>query len=102
MAVPTEAKFKPGDRVRVRTYAPPGHVRTPSYIRGKSGRIVACHGVFRNPESLAYGREGLPKKPLYLVEFDQTEVWRDYQASPRDKICLDLYEHWLEPAEAKE
>ena len=33
-----EAKFGPGDRVRVRSYAHPGHVRTPHYVRGKVGR----------------------------------------------------------------
>ena len=97
MATVEGAKFNPGDRVRVRSYSHPGHVRTPSYVRGKTGRIVTIHGAFRNPESLAYGGEGLPKKPLYLVAFDQTEVWQDYPSS-RDKIYVDIYEHWLEPA----
>lgn len=90
-----DPQFQPGDRVRVRTYAQPGHVRTPHYIRGKQGVITALHGVFRNPESLAYGAEGLPRQPLYLVAFDQSEVWPNYPA-PRDKIYVDVYQHWLE------
>ena len=45
--------FKPGDRVRVRTEDKPGHVRTPGYVRGKTGRVESVLGEFRNPESLA-------------------------------------------------
>ncbi len=91
-------RFKPGDRIRVRAEDRPGHIRTPFYIRGKIGRVERLHGEFLNPELLAYGRDGLPKKPLYLVSFKQTEVWDDYKISPNDKLYVDIYEHWLEPA----
>ncbi len=92
------AKFKPGDKVRIRVGSPPGHFRTPAYIQGKTGIIEALHGAFRNPESLAHGSDGLPKQFLYLVRFDQTHVWQPYTAAPRDKLLIDIYEHWLEPA----
>lgn len=92
------SKFKPGDRVRVRSDAPPGHIRTPAYIRGKVGWVEALHGAFRNPESLAFGGQGLPRQPLYLVGFRQTEVWDRYGGSPRDALYVDIYEHWMEPA----
>lgn len=92
------AKFKPGDRVRVRVASPPGHIRTPAYVQGKIGSIEALHGDFRNPESLAYSGDGLPKQFLYLVRFDQTRLWERYAGSPRDALLVDLYEHWLEPA----
>jgi len=91
-------KFKPGDRVRVRSGSPPGHFRTPTYIQGKTGSVVAVHGAFRNPESLAYGGDGLPKQFLYLVCFDQTRIWNQYTASPQDTLFIDIYEHWLESA----
>lgn len=91
------ARFKPGDRVRVRAEDRPGHIRTPFYIRGKSGWVERVYGEFLNPELLAYGKDGLPKRTLYLVAFDQSEVWDRYQASPKDKLCVDIYEHWLEP-----
>lgn len=91
-------RFKPGDRVLVRAEDRPGHIRTPFYIRGKIGRVERFHGEFPNPELLAYGRDGLPKKPLYLVSFIQTEVWDNYRESPKDKLYVDIYEHWLEPA----
>ena len=84
--------------MRIRQGSPPGHFRTPAYIQGKIGRIEKIHGTFRNPESLAYGGDGLPKRFLYLVCIDQTQVWDTYGASPQDKLLIDIYEHWLEPA----
>jgi nitrile hydratase len=92
-------KFTPGDPVKVRFEDRPGHLRTPWYIRGKTGWIERVHGEFRNPESLAFGHDGLPKKTLYSVAFDSAEVWG--QARGTDKVLVDIYEHWLEPAETK-
>jgi nitrile hydratase len=92
------AKFQPGDRVRVRLGSPPGHCRTPAYIQGKVGVVAAVHGAFRNPETLAYGGDGLPEQFLYLVRFEQSQVWGTYPAATRDQLFIDLYEHWLEPA----
>jgi len=98
MSAQPRTKYQPGDRLRVRTGSPPGHCRTPGYIQGKIGRVAAVHGTFRNPESLAYGGSGLPEQPLYLVEFEQVQVWPNYPGPVRDKLCVDIYEHWLEPA----
>ena len=89
-------KFKPGDRVRVRMEDRPGHIRTPWYIRGKTGWIEQVHGKFLNPESLAHGGDGLPKRLLYLVAFNQKDIWTTVQAS-KDKVLVDIYEHWLDP-----
>ena len=89
-------RFKPGDRVRVRMEDRPGHIRTPWYIRGKTGWVERVYGEFLNPESLAFGGDGLPKRPLYLVAFNQTDIW-DVSA-PKDKVLVDIYEHWLDPA----
>ncbi|MGE0822228.1 MAG: SH3-like domain-containing protein [Candidatus Binatia bacterium] len=91
------AKFKPGDRVRIRVGNPPGHFRTPSYVQGKVGHVETVHGDFRNPETLAYGGDGLPKTFLYLLSLDQTAVWDDYRSPSPDKLFIDIYEHWLEP-----
>ena len=91
-------RFKPGDRVRVRRDSPPGHIRTPAYIQDKTGEVAGIHDAFRNPESLAYGGGGLPKQFVYLVRFDQRELWQQYRGSPRDTLLVDVYEHWLEPA----
>ncbi|TAJ76236.1 nitrile hydratase subunit beta [bacterium] len=89
-------RFKPGDRVRVRAEERPGHIRTPFYIRGRVGWVEKVYGDFLNPESLAYGRDGLPKRTLYLVGFHQKEIWGQYRAGAQDKLYVDIYEHWLE------
>ena len=85
-----------GQRVHVRKVDSPGHIRTPHYIRGKSGVIERFVGFFKNPEELAYGRSGLPMKALYRVRFVQSHVWPDYTGAVNDTINIDLYEHWLE------
>jgi nitrile hydratase len=91
------ARFFPGDVVRVRFAEPPGHLRTPWYIRGKTGRIERLCGYFANPEELAYARPGLPKQPLYRVRFAQVEVWANYAGAGGDTIDIEIYQHWLEP-----
>lgn len=93
-----EAKFKPGDRVRIRVDAPPQHIRTPVYVQGKIGEVERIHGAYRNPESLAHGGDGLPEAVLYLVRLSQPHVWEHYTASPQDTLLIDIYEHWLEVA----
>ncbi len=85
----------PGMRVRVRDDYPPGHIRTPVYIRGKEGVVIRSFGAFPNPETLAIGRDGLPKKVLYEVRFEQKELWPDYAGHASDSLDIDIYEHWL-------
>ena len=94
------ARFQPGDRIRVRVEHLPTHVRTPAFIMGKTGVVDRVHGSFANPERLAYGADGLPPVPLYFVRFDAPRVWPG--APTTDTILIDLYEHWLEPADAGE
>jgi len=91
-------RFNPGDHVRVRREAPAGHVRTPAYIMDKTGAILRVHGAFRNPEAIAYGGDGLPAMPLYLVRFNQGEIWDSYSGPQNDTLSMDLFDHWLEPA----
>ena len=90
--------YSPGDMVRVIKVHPPGHRRTPYYIRGKTGVIERVCGDHPNPEELAYGFDGLPAKTLYRVRFDQNDVWSDYKGRAGDTVDVDLYEHWLKPA----
>ena len=92
-------RFKPGDVVTVRRAYPPGHLRTPHYIRGQSGVVERVCGSFPNPEELAFGRNGLPAQPLYRVRFAQRQVWPEYRGADGDTVDIEIYEHWLEPAE---
>ena len=92
------ARFRPGDRVKVRWADAPGHVRTPWYIRGHTGVIERLCGAYPNPEELAYARSGLPAQPLYRVRFAQSQVWPNYAGSPTDSIDIEIFQQWLEPA----
>jgi hypothetical protein len=94
------AHFAPGATVRVRTAYPPGHLRTPCYVRGRRGAVERICGAFANPEELAYNRPGLPRQPLYRVRFRQVDLWPDYAGPATDTVEVELYQHWLEPDEA--
>jgi len=86
------------EKVRVSTMMPPGHVRTPAYLRGKTGEIERTLGPFSNPEQLAYGLEA-EKLPVHRVRFTMAEVWGAEAENPADTIDAEIYAHWLKPAE---
>lgn len=87
----------PGTRVRVKTMTPPGHIRAPFYLRGKTGEIERILGRFKNPEQLAYGLPA-PEKTLYRVRFSMAELWGDAAENPTDTVDAEIYDHWLEEA----
>jgi nitrile hydratase len=102
-AAQTEARFVPGDAVAVRmdTVRVPsgGHYRTPHYIRGKRGTVMQALSSYPNPELKAYGGDGLPRQPLYRVLFDQSDLWgARYTGPARDRLEIEIYDHWLERA----
>ncbi|MGI9388046.1 MAG: SH3-like domain-containing protein [Methyloligellaceae bacterium] len=92
-------RFSVAQRVRVKDWTPPGHIRTPSFVRGHVGTIQEVAGTFKNPEELAYGRRDAAKLTLYRVMFEQAELWPDNPSGETHSIVLDLFENWLEPAE---
>ena len=96
------ARYSVGDKVRVRRADPPGHVRTPTFIRGHAGTVTKVVGSFANPEELAYGRDGLPKLALYHISFRQTDLWSEYDGHPADTTVVAVYENWLDAAEGGE
>ncbi len=87
-----------GDRVRVKAMMPPGHVRAPSYLRGKTGVIERALGPFPNPEKLAY-RLPAEDRALYRVRFSMADLWGPEAERPDDTLDAELYEHWLIPVE---
>jgi nitrile hydratase subunit beta len=95
------ARFRPGDPVRVRFADPPGHIRTPWYIRGQTGVVERICGSFGNPEELAYNRPGTPRQPLYRVRFRQSRIWPDYRGPTSDTVEVEIFQHWLEPGDAQ-
>lgn len=77
---------------------PGGHVRTPFYLRGKTGVVVRSHGEFLDAEKLAVGLPGLPATVIYQVAFDFQEVWTGTENPVGSTIILaDLQDNWLDP-----
>ena len=88
----------PGSQVRVRDDWPeargPCHIRTPHYLRGRTGTVVRQLGAFRNPEDLAFARPAATLA-LYHVAFEPRSIWPDAGAG---EIVVELSESWLEAA----
>ncbi len=93
--MPEPDALAPGARVRVRAMMPPGHVRTPAYLRGREGAVERVLGPFGNPEQLAYG-QAPDRLPLYRVRFRMGDIW-DGAETPDDTLDAEIYAHWLEP-----
>lgn len=91
-------RYRTGQRVRVASRRHEDHHRTPGYLKGKTGTVERVHASFTNPETRAYGADGLSKQSLYLVGFAQRDVWPGYRGIASDRIYADLFEHWLEEA----
>ena len=97
----SQPQFQTSERVRVRQWEPPGHIRTPSFIRGHTGIVQQIAGQFRNPEELAYGRKDAPLLTLYRVTFAHDDLWPESPPGEQHAVIVDIYENWLEPAERK-
>jgi hypothetical protein len=97
---PRPLLFEPGELVEVRYAHPPGHVRTPNYVRGRRGIVERVCGSYPNPEELAYARSGVPVRPLYRVRFRQKELWPDYRGNLSDTVDVEIFHHWLKPCES--
>lgn len=93
------ARLPVAEFVRVKSMMPPGHVRTPAYLRGKRGMVERRLGPFHNPEALAYGNPSVPST-LYRVRFTMAEVWGPDAENPDDTLDAEIYAHWLMPEEA--
>lgn len=92
-------RFAAGDRVSVLELGKPGHIRTPYYVRHRTGIILQRCGAYLNPEDLSVGNVGGPVFPVYRVGFSMKELWSDYAGPPLDMLCVELYDHWLAPAD---
>jgi len=92
----TDARFHIGDAVRVRDVQPHGHTRCPRYVRGHRGVVVRVDRPFTLPDLAAHDVRD-HREPTYGVRFTAAELW---SASSRDAIYVDLWESYLNRAEA--
>ena len=94
----SEPMFKVGDRVRIDDWTPPIHHRVPAYAKVKTGVIERVCGLHGEPEKFIRG-DGEPRQRIYRVRISQGELWADYGGADADKLDIEIFEHWLEPAE---
>ena len=83
-----DPRFSVGDRVRVQRMRPPGHNRSPRYLRGVEGVVERVQCNDRRP--------GAGAEPVYLVAFDAVDVWGD--DAEGGAVLADMWEGYLEPA----
>ena len=86
--------LEPGARVAIKDMTPPGHLRTPHYLRGRTGTIERVLGPYKNPEQLAYALPA-PERMLYRVRFSMADLW-GVAEHPGDTLDAEIYEHWID------
>jgi nitrile hydratase subunit beta len=92
----TQARFKPGDRVRTKNIHPQGHTRLPRYARDRIGVIEAIRGSHVFPDSAALGHGDNPQW-LYTVLFDGRDLWGP-DSDPSLKVSIEAFEPYLDLA----
>jgi nitrile hydratase subunit beta len=90
------AKFKAGDRVRMKNIHPKTHTRLPRYARGRVGVIECLRGCHVYPDSVTAGQGENPQW-LYTVVFDGQELWGK-DSDPTIKVSVEAFEPYLEKA----
>jgi nitrile hydratase beta subunit len=90
------ARFKAGDRVRMKNMHPEGHTRLPRYVRGHVGTIECVRGCHVFPDAVVAGRGEEPDW-LYTVVFDGRELWGE-NGDPTLKVSVEAWEPYLDPA----
>jgi nitrile hydratase subunit beta len=86
--------FAVGEAVRARGHGVAGHTRLPAYARGRRGR---SSGRTWAPWLASNACGDARAEPLYTVGFDASELWPEASGC-RDRVFLDLWEGYLEPA----
>jgi hypothetical protein len=89
-----EPIFRPGDRIRIASRTPVGQYRMPFYLRGKRGTVEAVIGSPDAPNN-ADGHFGGTRPHAYRLAIPMTEIWPDYEGSPRDGLRIEVFEAWL-------
>jgi len=90
---PNRQRFKPGDRVRVKSDYVPGHTRMPGYIRGKTGVVVSESPAYPYPDAHAHGVDS-QDEPTYDVRFRSEELWPN-SADPA-LVHVGVFQSYLE------
>lgn len=90
-------RFAIGQRVRIADRTPPAHHRVPGYAKGHVGVVERVAGLHPDPERCIRG-DGKPFQRIYRIRIPQTDLWASYEGSDGDKLEIEIFEQWLEPA----
>lgn len=92
------AKFKVGDRVRIKDLPDLFYTRCQVYTRGAVGVVAAV--VYESPAAEDEAWDNTDKSEwFYSVKFQQHELWPDYPAVyANDTLETEFSERWLEKA----
>jgi len=88
------ARFRIGDKVRMKNINPAGHTRLPRYVRGRCGTIEHVRGCHVFADASALGRRDVAHW-LYAVAFDGRELWGE-GADPTVTVSVEAFEPYLE------
>ncbi len=88
-------QFEVGDCVNTKQLTTSHHTRLPAYTRGKPGIIHAYHGAHIFADACAKGSDR--PEHIYSVAFNASDLWQESQ-NRKDRVFLDLWESYLEPA----
>jgi len=91
----SEPRFALGQRVRIAARDVAVHHRVPAYAQGHVGTVERICGLYGQPETYIHG-DGQPFTRLYRISLAQTDLWPDYSGSSRDRLDIEIFEHWLE------
>ncbi len=89
------ARFKAGERVRVKDMPNIFYTRTQVYVRGVVGTVVARVYEDLNPEDEAWNRDEAGREQFYIVRFRQKDLWEAYTFE-NDTLQTELPDRWLE------
>jgi len=92
---PGRARFRKGDRVRVKADFVPGHIRMPAYIRGKTGTVVDESPAYPFPDAHAHGIHA-EDEPTYDVAFKSADLWPN--GADEATVCVGVFQSYLEKA----
>jgi len=92
------ARFKVGDRVRVKDLPAIFYTRTQMYVRNMTGTIAALTYPDLVPADEAWDRYDAPQEQYYIVRFQQKDLWAEYPFE-NDTLQSEYPDMWLEPAD---
>jgi nitrile hydratase beta subunit len=90
-----QARFAPGDKVKVVASPTLGHTRCPAYVRGKVGSVRLVFPLAFYPELRAHSNVKR-REHSYAVAFAAADLW--VGGDGRQTVLVELFESYLDSA----